>query len=395
MTISPTDITYQKRAGEDIGFGRPSKRQDCPSHFDPFMVAIQHEQSAHNERIWQVVQKHSKMSYSECIELCRYIHIFSSTHYLETQLQHRPVYINSTHLPRAILFDQDGHVYLQLNKARLSDKILGEGSYKKVRLAVDFHKCEVLAVAVTTLLLPEEEEMCLKETKIIQDLQGQDSIANVYKLIRIEGKDKRKKMFSLQPYYPEGDLRSVIEKQILSDKHKCKIALDILKGFAALEANLIIHRDIKPDNIFISRNAQLEYQAHVGDFGLSCTTDEVANEKLDKGTAYYLSPEICCVVRQKNVRLQTVINHKLDAWAIGITLLELFTNKSLIMFNPSDDLHDQIAKIKPSDIPKRMTKIPVIDRLIRSLLNVDSTRRLTASVCLRLFETKIRTIVYS
>ena len=56
-----------------------------------------------------------------------------------------------------------------------------------------------------------------------------------------------------------------------------------------MHSNLILHRDLKPDNIFLSDNGKLK----IGDFGISrlFNVDMQFTVSLN-GTPYYVSPEL-------------------------------------------------------------------------------------------------------
>ncbi len=98
-------------------------------------------------------------------------------------------------------------------------------------------------------------------------------------------------------------------------------------ALAEAHARSIIHRDVKPANLFLTRGKSGEPIIKVLDFGLakslassedfsvSTTPSTVAGQAL--GTPYYMSPE--------QVTGADVIDGRSDIWAIGATLYELLT----------------------------------------------------------------------
>ena len=113
-----------------------------------------------------------------------------------------------------------------------------------------------------------------------------------------------------------------LEKYI--DKHKrehTKIGkeeiysfiLDICEGLKEIHSKNIIHKDIKPDNLFLTSNGKIK----IGDFGISrqlYNSRDFANT--NNGPLLYMAPE---EIKQNNY------NIKVDIWALGCVIHELCT----------------------------------------------------------------------
>ena len=97
---------------------------------------------------------------------------------------------------------------------------------------------------------------------------------------------------------------NLIDENIL-----CKIIYNICLSVQEIHSKEIIHRDLNPNNIFMHE----DYNIKIGDFGISKHCD---NTKTNVGTQYYKAPEIL---------LGKVYNNKIDIWALGCILYELFT----------------------------------------------------------------------
>ena len=89
------------------------------------------------------------------------------------------------------------------------------------------------------------------------------------------------------------------------------IAIQILSGLAFVHSNLVIHRDIKPNNIFVSSPLNIK----IGDFGLSkAFTFPPAPETLNVASLWYRSPEAI---------LKCGYDVGLDLWSVGCVIAEL------------------------------------------------------------------------
>jgi NIMA (never in mitosis gene a)-related kinase len=120
-------------------------------------------------------------------------------------------------------------------------------------------------------------------------------------------------------YCDGGDLSQFIhsykEKNKSIDNNKIyDIFLQIAKGLEYLHMQKIIHRDIKPLNIFLYKDGRVK----IGDLGVakSLLFNSFANTFV--GTPYYLSPEIC---------EEKPYNEKADIWSLGCILYEMVVLK--------------------------------------------------------------------
>ena len=114
-----------------------------------------------------------------------------------------------------------------------------------------------------------------------------------------------------------GLLRSHIKagKGPLSEAEALDIVIAATKGLAAAHEENIVHRDIKPDNIMLTRKGQVK----IADFGLARATSE--DMELTKagqilGTPAYMSPEQCLGER---------VDHRSDLFSAGVILYQLLT----------------------------------------------------------------------
>ncbi|HUS66277.1 MAG TPA: serine/threonine-protein kinase [Kofleriaceae bacterium] len=104
----------------------------------------------------------------------------------------------------------------------------------------------------------------------------------------------------------------------------CRIACEILRGVEAAHGAGIIHRDIKPDNVFLARAGGRE-TVKLLDFGVSLLERlDVPDARLTStgallGTPRYMAPE--------QARGQQDVTTAVDLYAVGVVLYEMLTGK--------------------------------------------------------------------
>ena len=147
-----------------------------------------------------------------------------------------------------------------------------------------------------------------------------------------------------------------------------KTILDISNALKTLNDLGIMHRDIKPHNIFINdfEEDKKEIVVKLGNFG--CATFIEDNKSEPIGTIPYIAPEIL-----KNEEY----NEKCDLWSLGVTLYELyfgihpFEHKDLI------NLDSLIENINSEKFLLLKSKIPSFDILLHRLLQKDPKKRMS------------------
>jgi len=110
-------------------------------------------------------------------------------------------------------------------------------------------------------------------------------------------------------------LKKYIEKKArLSYKEAVSIAIQVSMGIEAAHNNHIIHRDIKPQNIIISKDGKVK----VTDFGIAkaATSNTITSNVM--GSVHYTSPEQA---------RGGYSDEKSDIYSLGITMFEMLTGR--------------------------------------------------------------------
>lgn len=140
-------------------------------------------------------------------------------------------------------------------------------------------------------------------------------------------------------------LKKYIEKKArLSVKEAISIAIQVSMGIEAAHNNHIIHRDIKPQNIIISKEGKVK----VTDFGIAkaATSNTITSNVM--GSVHYTSPEQA---------RGGYSDEKSDIYSLGITMFEMLTGR--VPFNGETTVAIAIKHIQ-EELPSPRDYVPEI-----------------------------------
>ncbi|XP_007485665.2 serine/threonine-protein kinase Nek8 isoform X5 [Monodelphis domestica] len=165
-------------------------------------------------------------------------------------------------------------------------------------------------------------------------------------------------------YAPGGTLAEYIQKRcnsLLDEETILHFFVQILLALHHVHSHLILHRDLKTQNILLDKQRMI---VKIGDFGISKILSSKSKAYTVVGTPCYISPELC---------EGKPYNQKSDIWALGCVLYELASLKRAF---EAANLPALVLKIMSG------TFAPISDRystelrqLVLSLLSLDPARR--------------------
>ncbi|MEO8182434.1 MAG: serine/threonine-protein kinase [Deltaproteobacteria bacterium] len=135
--------------------------------------------------------------------------------------------------------------------------------------------------------------------------------------------------FIVMEYLEGKDLGAVLhERGALPIKLAVEYVLQACEALAEAHARGVVHRDVKPENLFLNRPSQGVDMIKVLDFGISKvaltgssfeTRHPLAQTTMAMGSPTYMSPE--------QVRASHDIDARTDVWSLGCVLYELLTGQ--------------------------------------------------------------------
>ena len=173
----------------------------------------------------------------------------------------------------------------------------------------------------------------------------------------------------------EGEtLRERLRKGRLPVQKAVEFAAAIAQGLAATHDKQVVHRDLKPDTIFLTTDGRVK----ILDFGLAKTTASmpgsaeetaaaVTGEGIVLGTVGYMSPE--------QVRGQTV-DARADVFALGAVLYEMLSGRRAFHRDTAADTMSAILREEPPAIADTGVILPPgLDRIVRHCLEKNPKER--------------------
>lgn len=159
-------------------------------------------------------------------------------------------------------------------------------------------------------------------------------------------------------------LKKYIEKRgRIPYKEAVSIAIQVAKGMQAAHTHHIVHRDIKPQNIIISRDGKVK----VTDFGIAKAATSSTINSSAMGSVHYISPEQA---------RGGYSDERSDIYSFGITLFEMLTGT--VPFDGDSTVSVAVQHIQ-DDIPKPSSVadgIPVsIDKIVLKCTQKKTERR--------------------
>lgn len=187
-------------------------------------------------------------------------------------------------------------------------KTLGEGTYGKVKLAVERSTGEQFAIKyIRKSKIHDEHDLnrIRREIKIMSSLRH-PHIIQVHEVF--ENKDK---IILVMESADGGELYDYINNRHLTEKDARRVFRQIVSAVKFCHQNGIVHRDLKLENILLDH----DNNAKIADFGLSNFYNHTDMLKTYCGSPLYASPEI--------VNGSPYYGPEVDCWSLGVVLYTL------------------------------------------------------------------------
>jgi len=207
-------------------------------------------------------------------------------------------------------------------------ELIGHGAYGIVTLGNDQMTGQQVAIKKIYNIFEHRSlaKQTLREIKLLRYLKHE----NIMSLDRVLWPSSRNfDSVYLCCELMETDLACVIRSnQELSSEHCQFFIYQVLRGLKYIHTAKVIHRDLKPRNLLVNSNCDLK----ICDFGLARLTSASPDHTSFSNyvaTRWYRAPEV--------ILSKGKYTDKVDMWAVGCILAELFSRKPI--FPGRDSVH--------------------------------------------------------
>ncbi|KAA6381934.1 MAG: putative Serine/threonine protein kinase [Streblomastix strix] len=278
---------------------------------------------------------------------------------------------------------------------------LGSGSFGSVQLAIEKLYRRLVAIKKMDYITNEQKEMVDKEVKIMRDIcdkmrqsisqqqyqqsssssshQNSSQFLHVVEPLGFFKSDDGYIAYLVLEYCEGGDLHHYIKDMKdkgteISEKKSWEMFEQIGFALQQLHINGIVHSDLKPSNILLTKDNRIK----IGDFGLArqLRKDRDYTTQLG-GTKIYQAPELLIAEEDQLKKRQT---KSADIWACGVMLFELLTHQHPFSHGekrtPSFELMHRVLHDEPDEIPIHYPES--MRNLVKRMLNKDPEQRITA-----------------
>ncbi|XP_063113307.1 serine/threonine-protein kinase Nek4 isoform X4 [Cavia porcellus] len=234
-------------------------------------------------------------------------------------------------------------------------RVVGRGSYGEVTLVK--HRRDGRQYVIKKLNLrnatSRERQAAEQEAQLLSQLKHPNIVT--YKE-SWEGGDGL--LYIVMGFCEGGDLYQKLKErkgQLLPERQVVEWFVQIAMALQYLHEKHILHRDLKTQNVFLTRTNIIK----VGDLGIARVLEshcDMASTLI--GTPYYMSPELFS---------NKPYNYKSDVWALGCCVYEMATLKHAFNAKDMNSLVYRIIEGKLPPMPKAYS--PELADLIRTMLS--------------------------
>lgn len=187
---------------------------------------------------------------------------------------------------------------------------IGKGAYSTVYKAYHNDLSKIFAVKEINISIHKKNIERFREEIFLMNKFNHQNILKLYETIEDDNY-----IYLILEYCENGDLKNFLSKRPMKEKNVRKFMKQIVSGLQYLNNKNVYHRDLKPQNILLTK----DYTIKISDFGLAKTCESDTLLDTICGSPMYMAPEI-----MKYKKYDT----KADLWSLGVIFYQMLTGKT-------------------------------------------------------------------
>ena len=213
------------------------------------------------------------------------------------------------------------------------------------------------------------------EIKVLESMKGASNIVTIEDYVVLADREKIGWDIFIRMELLTSFLDYIADKKP-DEAMVIKLGVDICSALEICAKRNIIHRDVKPENIFVSQFGDFK----IGDFGIAKELERGGGSLSVSGTHNYMAPEV------QSMRYNATV----DIYSLGLVLYKLLNNNRLPFIDPNTQL------INPQDyraaldrrfsgeaIPNPVGASPELAVVIRNACEFDPDRRFQSATAFK------------
>ncbi|KAM4654511.1 serine/threonine-protein kinase Nek4 isoform 2-T4 [Amazona ochrocephala] len=248
-------------------------------------------------------------------------------------------------------------------------RAVGKGSYGEVSLVRHLQDCKQYVIKRLNLknASNRERKAAEQEAQLLSQLKHPNIVT-----YRESWQGEDGLLYIVMGFCEGGDLYHKLKEQkgqLLPESQVVEWFVQIAMALQYLHEKHILHRDLKTQNVFLTRTNIIK----VGDLGIARVLEnqyDMASTLI--GTPYYMSPELFS---------NKPYNYKSDVWALGCCVYEMATLKHAFNAKDMNSLVYRIIEGKLPPMPKDYS--PELVEIIRTMLSKRPEERPSVKTILR------------
>lgn len=210
------------------------------------------------------------------------------------------------------------------------------------------------------------------EIRMMEQFKGLPNIVSVedYKVVEKSdeiGWDIYIRMELLTPFNQYACDKQLTENEVI------KLGCDICTALEICSQCNIIHRDVKPANIFVNKFGYFK----LGDFGVARTVQSTHGSYSQKGTFFYMAPEVA---------YGNKYDARVDIYSLGLVLYRLLNNNRMPfldtekqLLNPNERRNAMDRRMKGDPLPAPVGASPAMAQVILRACAFDPNQRFASA----------------